>query len=476
MERIFRAIQQRHGVDFSDYRPTTIGRRIERRIDMDRSVNSLEQYANLLEHDVVELDQLHGDLLIGVTGFFRDIKPFDSLKRNSLKKLLADHPVKEEFRVWVAACATGEEAYSVAILIDECLREQTKKIEVKVFATDINQKAINKATTGIYREEQLEGVSEQRRARYFMEVEGGYQIVPDIRRLVVFAPHNLVCDPPFTRLSLVTCRNFLIYLMPNSQMKVISHFHFGLKRGGYLLLGSSESPGELASEFEPIDANNRLYLKTRDARLRDPLFRDSLIQTSSSVSRYFPLQSTRHTRPKETQLALNTEEVLANLVPPGIVIDYLGRVLQVFRNAGKYLKVSDGLLSSNLMDMIDEDLRLAIGGAIQRSTKRTEPVCYERLQIKNADGAASQVKLTVTPLPKGDTPKKFVITFEELSDDVTKGVASLTSKRTRSIDQPKRWKPATKSCRPPMKNLLRQMKNCSPPMKSCTVSMKSCLL
>ena len=435
MERVFRAIQQRHRVDFSDYRPTTIGRRIERRIDMDNSVDSLEQYANLLEHDVVELDQLHSDLLIGVTSFFRDIKPFDSLKRNAICKLLADHPAKEEFRAWVAACATGEEAYSVAILIDECLREQGKRVDVKVFATDINQKAINSATLGTYREEQLEGVSEQRLARYFMEVENGYQIIPEIRRMVVFAPHNLVSDPPFTRLSLVTCRNFLIYLMPKSQNKVISHFHFGLKRGGYLLLGSSESPGELASEFEPIDANNRLYLKTRDAKLRDPLFTNSLIQTSTSVNRYFPLQSAARSVAKENSLALSNEEILGNLVSPGIVVDCLGRVLQVFRNAGKYLRVSDGLLSSNLMDMIDEDLRLAIGGAIQRATKRSEPVCYERLKIRNADGTPGQVKLTVTPLPKGDTPKKFVITFEELPGDSIKGgVANGNTKQTRSID------------------------------------------
>jgi len=431
MDRIFHTIRKRHSVDFSEYRPTTIGRRIERRIEMERSVNSLEQYADFIEQDVAELDRLHRDLLIGVTSFFRDVQPFDSLKLNALQKLLANHSADEEFRVWVAACATGEEAYSVAMLIDECLQDEPKKIDVKVFATDINRDAINTATVGIYREDLLEGVSEQRRARYFMEVDGGYQIVPRIRRMVVFAPHNLVSDPPFTRLSLVTCRNVLIYFMPKTQNKIISHFHFGLKKGGYLLLGSSESTGELASEFEPIDTNNRLYLKIRDANLRSQLFNDSLIQTSSAVSRYFPTRPAKRLHSRDNPLGLSNDEILSNLLPPGLVVDSLGRMLQVFSNAGQFLRVGDGLLSSNLMDMVDGDLRLAIGGAIQRSNKRREPVCYERLQIKNTDGKPSAVRLTVTPLPKGDTPKKFVITFEPLANEVNK---ETTLEQTRLID------------------------------------------
>ena len=431
MARIFRAIQQRHRIDFSQYRPTTVGRRIERRIDMDSSINSINQYADLLEHDTIELDQLHSDLLIGVTNFFRDSSPFESLKKNALEQMLIQHPVEEEFRVWVAACASGEEAYSIAILIDECLRDNPKKLEVRVFATDVDQAAINHATTGIYSKDMLQGVSAARLARHFIEVEGGYQILPDIRRMVVFAPHNLVNDPPFTRLSLVTCRNFLIYLMPKAQAKVISHFHFGLKKGGYLLLGSSESPGDLTSEFRPVDAHNRLYEKTTDVRLRDPKFTESLVQASSSVNRFLPMVSSTRLRSKESVLALSNEEVLSNLVPPGIVVDHMGRVLQVFRNAGRYLRVNDGLLSSNLMDMVDEDLRLALGGAIQRATKSFEPVCYERLQIKSADGQDSQVKLVVTPLPKNDTPKKFVITFDQLRDDRSKDE---DSEQTRSID------------------------------------------
>ena len=431
MERIFRAIQQRHRIDFSQYRSTTIGRRIERRIDMDSSIDSIKQYADLLENDTIELDQLHSDLLIGVTNFFRDTSPFESLKKNSLKTLLANHPSDQEFRVWVAACATGEEAYSIAILIDECLRESPRSIDVKVFATDVHRVAINKAAAGVYSEDLVKGISAERLAKYFMQVEGGYQIVPAIRQMVVFAPHNLVNDPPFTRLSLVTCRNFLIYLMPKTQAKVISHFHFGLNKGGYLLLGSSESPGDLAAEFEAVDAHNRIYMKTRDLRIRDPGFTESLVQTSASVNRFFPIMSPNRVPPKESLLALSNKEVLSNLVPPGIVVDHLGRVLQVFRNAGKYLRVSDGLLSMNLMDMVDDELRLALGGAIQRSTKSGRPVCYERLQIETADDQDSQVKLTVTPLPRNDTPKKFVITFEQLRDDFSK---EAISNQTRQIE------------------------------------------
>ena len=428
LERIFRAIQKRHRIDFSQYRPTTIERRIERRVEMDTSIDSLSQYVDLLEQDDVELDRLHSDLLIGVTSFFRDIRPFESVKQNSLKKLLGDHPDGEEFRVWVAACATGEEAYSVAILIAECLQETPRSIDVKVFATDIHQAAINKATEGVYTKELLQGVSERRLNRFFNRVDGGFQIAPGIRQMVVFAPHNLVNDPPFTRLSLVTCRNFLIYLKPTAQKKVISHFHFSLKKNGYMLLGSSESPGELSGEFESVDAHNRLYMKTREAPLRAPLFTQGLIRNPPPVGRYFPLSHTK-TLPKDNPLLLSNEEILTNLVPPGIVVDSLGQVLQVFRNGGKYLQVGDGVLTSNLMDMVDGDLRLAIGGAIQRSTKRREPVCYERLRIKINSGEFKQVRLTVTPLIKNDLPKKYVITFDQLqSDDTTDALSEHTGR------------------------------------------------
>ena len=430
IDRIFRTIQQRHRVDFSQYRSTTIGRRIERRIEMDNSLSNLKQYADLLSHDTAELDHLYGDLLIGVTNFFRDGSPFESLKQNAIAKLLEDHPVEEEFRVWVAACATGEEAYSVAIAIDECLNSMSKDIDVKVFATDIYRPSINRAAAGIFTEDHLQGVSEARLEKYFLKVDGAYQISPDIRRTVVFAPHNLVTDPPFTRLSLVTCRNFLIYLTPKAQSKVISHFHFGLKKGGFLLLGSSESPGELSAEFEPVDAHSRLYRKLRDVRLGDPSFA-SLMSTTSPSNRLFPAKTSAKVRSRADHLKLSADEMIGNLVPPGFVVDYLGRVIQVFRNAGKYLSVADGLLSTNLMDMIDKDLQLAIGGAIQRSTKRCEPVCYERLQVKVGDDDNHQVKLTVTPLPKGDTPKKFVVTFEELSSDA---VQDSFAKAISSID------------------------------------------
>ena len=427
LEKIFRAIQARHRIEFSSYRPSTIGRRIERRIDMDSSVNSLLEYADLVTNDVIELDLLYKDLLINVTEFFRDTEPFESLERNALEKLLLQHPLEEEFRVWVAACATGEEAYSVAILIDECCKRLDRQISVKVFATDISRASIAKATAGTYPEDLLKGVSKERLARYFVRTDAGYQIVSDIRRTVVFAPHNLLGDPPFTRLSLVTCRNFLIYLLPKSQNKVLSHFHFGLKKGGYLLLGSSESPGELSNEFQPVDPRNRLFLKHSDARLKNPMFSSVLPQAALPMSRYFQTGGDNGAAIKDPH-SLKVEEVLGNLMPPGIVIDTSNRVTQVFRNAGKYLKMRDGILSSNLLDLVDKDLKVAIGGAIQRCGRSGEPVCYERLQVRAANNEVEQVKLTVTPLPAGDTPSKFVITLEELSESGSELLAHQTER------------------------------------------------
>ena len=411
MERILQALHQRHHIDFSHYKPTTIGRRIKRRIEMDSAIDDMASYAALVEHDVDELDKLYQDLLIGVTEFFRDVGPFKSLREKVLPRLLAEQQRRGEFRVWVAACATGEEAYSIAILIDECLRDMNMKLDVKIFATDLHKASIRTANSGVYPEASLREISRERRDRYFMKTEDGFQISPEIRRMVVFAPQNLIKDPPFTRLSLVTCRNFLIYLMPPSQKKVISLFHFGLHAGGVLLLGSSESPGDLSDEFEPVHERHRIFRKRRDVRIGSAL-QGSVGQQPAPDLRY------TYTRPRvrsaEVEKLSTMEDLLGHFMPPSIVVDQNRHVLQVFGGAGKYLSVSDGRLSNNLLDLIDEDLKLAVVGAMQRSAKSCEPVCYESLQVKLADQLLP-VKLTVVPLKEGDKVGKYVISLEPLS-------------------------------------------------------------
>jgi len=296
-------------------------------------------------------------------------------------------------------------------MLDEYLREMNLQIDVKIFATDLHKASIRTANTGIYPEASLRAISNERRDRYFMKTEGGYQISPEIRRMVVFAPQNLIKDPPFTRLSLVTCRNFLIYLMPPSQKKVISLFHFGLRTGGVMFLGSSESPGDLSDEFEPLHERDRIFRKRRNVRIGSGI-QGGVEQQPPSDLRY----TFSRPQPRSTELEkLSTmEELLGHFMPPSIVVDENRQVLHVFAGAGQYLSVSDGRLSNNLLDMIDEELKLAIAGAMQRCVKSGEPVCYESLQVKS-QGEFHPVKLTVVPLAFGTKAGKYAISLEKLT-------------------------------------------------------------
>ena len=266
IDEIFRALRDAYAIDFSLYKPNTVARRIERRLQLNGAVD-LEQYVARLRHDREELNSLYKDLLIGVTRFFRDEEAFHLLETKILPTLLDHVPAEEELRVWIAGCATGEEAYSVGILIHEALSDRKRPIHAKIFATDVHQASLETASAGVYRDEALAGVSPNRLARYFVKHAGGYQVNAELRKMIVFAPHNVVKDAPFTKLDLVCCRNLLIYFQPPAQKKAISLFHFALKTGGVMFLGPSETAGEIADEFETIDGHWKMFRKRRDVRL-----------------------------------------------------------------------------------------------------------------------------------------------------------------------------------------------------------------
>lgn len=220
-----------------------------------------------MANDPAELNQLYKDLLIGVTRFFRDPEAFEILGRDLIPPLLQRRRPDEEFRVWVAGCATGEEAYSLAILIQECLDAMPRPVPVKVFATDVHRGSLDFASAAVYEAASLAGVSPARLERFFVPRGDRFQVAPALRKLVVFAQHNVLKDAPFTRLDLITCRNLLIYFLPQAQKKVLSLFHFGLRTGGVLVLGPSEGPGDLAEEFDLVTHRWKLYRKRRDVRL-----------------------------------------------------------------------------------------------------------------------------------------------------------------------------------------------------------------
>ncbi|MFN8706858.1 MAG: CheR family methyltransferase, partial [Planctomyces sp.] len=376
------------------YKPSTVTRRVERRLLLNNSM-SVNQYVELLSDNGAELNQLYKDLLIGVTQFFRDREAFHLLATEELPRLLEAVADDQEFRVWVACCATGEEAYSIAILIQEQLALMNRPISVRIFATDAHRTSLELASTGVYSEASLAGVSSQRRAQFFVPKGDCFQVAPHIRKMIVFAPHDLLKDTPFTRLNLVTCRNMLIYLQPSAQKKVLSLFHFGLKAAGVLFLGPSESPGDLSDEFESIDERWKIYRKRRDVRLRTD-FR--LLSSAGSqrprVSSPYGATSAGSDRLQQAVY----DRLLEEHMPPGFLINDRKELVHSFGKAGRYLRVKDGRATTLFLDMIDNDLKMILLGALAKAEKQLIPVVFTGVRLPTDDGQDLMIRLTVKPM------------------------------------------------------------------------------
>lgn len=395
LQAIFRVLRAEYGIDFSQYKPSTVTRRVERRLLLNQSMD-VEQYVELLSENSAELNQLYKDLLIGVTQFFRDREAFHRLAVEELPRLLSSVSDDQEFRVWVAGCATGEEAYSLAILIHEQLAATNRHPTVRIFATDAHRASLDLASAGVYSEESMSAVSPQRREQFFVRRGDGFQVVPHIRKMIVFAPHDLLKDAPFTRLDLVSCRNMLIYLQPSAQKKVLSLFHFGLKAGGALFLGPSESPGDLSDEFEPVDDHWKLYRKRRDVRLR-PDFR--LLLPSGPPQRpriTAPFGATSAASDRLQQVVY--DRLLEEHLPPSFLINDRKELVHTFGQAGKHLRVKDGRATTQLLDMVDSELKMILLGALARAEKQLVPVVFTGIRVPAEDGGDMLMRLTVKPL------------------------------------------------------------------------------
>ncbi len=368
---ILSLIQQQFGMDFAGYKAGTVTRRIWRRCELLRA-NSLDDYLVRLE-DPDELGKLYHDLLIGVTEFFRDPEAFEVLEKRIIPELLSRVPPNEDVRVWVAGCATGEEAYSIALLLHEQMCRHQRPVRVKLLATDAHRPALGAADAGVYAESQLVNVSQERRERYFALTSGGYRITPELRDLVVFAAHNLLNDPPFTRMHLITCRNLLIYLEPHAQKRVLSRLHFGLTVGGVLMLGSSENLGQLATEFEPVDEQRRFFRKRRDVNLLDSA--SIVLGEGLKASRPTGFQANRG-RAADTRLLAIYDRLLDQFMPPSFLVSEDLTLVDSFGNAEQLLHVVGRRPSNNLLDMIDERLRPVVVGAVGAALRKRHAVQF----------------------------------------------------------------------------------------------------
>ena len=384
---ILRLLRDEYAIDFSHYKATTVTRRIERRLALNHSLD-IDTYVEHLRRDPRELNSLYEDLLIGVTRFFRDDEAFAVLEQRVVPDIVersAERP-DEPIRVWVAGCATGQEAYSVAMLLHEQLGARRRAPHVKILATDVHKSSLEIASAGIYAEQQIAGIGPERLERFFIKRSNGYQVSQALRESIVFAPHNLIRDSPFTKLDLITCRNLLIYFQPPAQKIVLTLFHFALRTGGYLYLGSSESPGGLVDEFDTVDEHAKIFRKRRDiglpADLKLPLPRAGAAPRVQSVGRSASVSP---------QLLSAYDRLLERFMPPSFLVDEHGQLVDSYGGIETILKVKGRRPTQNLLEMLGDDVRTVVAGALYRVRKDAQSVSYDGIHVQGLTGRYSLV-------------------------------------------------------------------------------------
>lgn len=381
---IFNILRRSYGLDFSKYKVSTVGRRIARRMES-RHTTSIDDYTVLLASDEIEQDLLYHDLLIGVTEFFRDPESFRIIEDQIAPALLAACNPDEELRIWSAGCATGEEAYSLAIIFKEKSEEMGLKNRITVFATDVHRTSLEFASTGIYDQQRLSNLSKERIERHFRpENPELYRVSPDLRKMVVFAPHNITNDPPFTRLDLICCRNMLIYLLPEEQERAISLFHYGLKLDGFLFLGSSEGLGIFSPEFETISSHSKLFKKRREMRIAMDFGSSRNLRTSKSIQLVKPANN--RTLTVNRQIMHDYDHILKNNLPPGVLVDEERKVLHYFGDVAPFLKPKEGRVVDNeTLLMVEDSLHIAVSTALQRASKERERIHTKNIRLNTRD-------------------------------------------------------------------------------------------
>jgi two-component system CheB/CheR fusion protein len=410
--RISVLLRNKTGHDFSRYKRSTLVRRIRRRMS-ERQAGSATEYLETLQRDTREIDQLFRDMLIGVTDFFRDPEAFASLARKVVPKLFETKEAESQVRVWVPGCATGEEAYSLAILLREHALRLPEPPNILVFATDIDAQALEAARQAWYPERIAEQVSPERLERFFVRHGNLYQVSKEIREICLFSSHNVITDPPFSRLDLVSCRNLLIYLESDLQKKLIPLFHYALRSGGFLFLGPSESVAAWPDLFRTIDKRHRIYL-CKDVVLRPPV---SFPLTDRF--RFVPRPFSESPPPGfgergEQGVARAFERVLLESYSPAcVLVNERGEVLYFSPRTGKYLEPPGGTPTLRVLELARQGLRLDLRTALHKAVTGRASVTHEDVAFE-ADGTLHRVDLTVRPMFElGEDAGLFMIVFED---------------------------------------------------------------
>ena len=383
LEKIFVILRRKTGQDFTQYKRNTIYRRVERRISLHK-VDGIGAYVQFLQDNPQEVELLFKELLIGVTHFFRDGAVWEQLAKEAIPALLLHSSSGRQLRAWVPACSTGEEAYSLAIVFKEAINKLPPgaNCSLQIFATDLDRDAIDKARRGVYPSSIAADVSPERLQRFFFEEDNAFRINKEIREMVIFAPQNVIMDPPFTKLDFLLCRNLLIYLSPELQKKLLPLFHYSLNPGGLLLLGSAESIGSHGDLFSVIDSKARLYRRRDVMTQTNPVTFPSEFTPAGPAEMLTPRQLLL---PKDSIQSMVEQVLLQRIAPAALLTTDQGEIVYINGRTGKYLEPAAGKANLNVFAMAREGLHHELGIAFQKALRQQDPVVIKSLRVGSDD-------------------------------------------------------------------------------------------
>lgn len=418
LQEILALVRRHNGCDFSQYKVNTLKRRIERRMNV-HHISEVRQYVRYLKENQHEIGLLFKELLIGVTGFFRDPQAFEVIEKEVLPLVLGDKQNGDSVRIWIPGCSTGEEAYSFAMLLQDYMDEHGIKFNVQIFATDLDDNAINTARLGVYADGIALEVPEKRLKHYFTREDGYYKVRKAIREMVVFAIQNIIHDPPFTKLDLVSCRNLLIYLDGNLQKKVIPLFHYSLRPGGVMFLGSSESIGTFTEMFTPINSRWKIF------RRKEVPFAGHRMPAWNNIPRIevldgkteVPAKMTKEKTANITELAQRI--LLTHHIPPSLIVNEKGEIYFIHGRTGLFLEPRPGQPGhqQNALDMAREGLQAPLAGVIRKAAANDEEAVQDGVRVRS-NGHFTTVSLRARKISEPEALRGLIwVSFVETGGD-----------------------------------------------------------
>lgn len=409
LQKIFNLLSQRTGTDFSNYKPSTIGRRLEKRLTA-LKIRNIDTYLKYINENSQELDALFESILIGVTSFFRDVDIFNKLE-TYIAKIVSQKIKGSTIRIWIAGCATGEEAYSIAILLSKILRDNTLDYHIQLFATDIDEVAITKARKGIYNASSLEGLPDDIISQYFLKKGEQYELIKQIRAMVLFSKHDLTHNPPFLKLDLISCRNLLIYFGANLQKQVMPVFHYALNPNGYLLLGKSETVGQFAHLFSTVDAKNKIFQKKKGTK-QVPVRFNTIVKTPKRETVIVNV-STKSTE-GYTMEEMVKETIFTSFEFPYVVVNDVMDIVEIRGDVRPYLSLKQGVANMNIAKLINPDLQIELRAILTQTVKDKKVGKGKIRQLDFFDTMLYMRLITKPILFAEDSDKLFLVIFERI--------------------------------------------------------------